>query len=80
MKRTPLIPTGGIFQRETMVEIHEADWPLMDDIKGEVVLYDEDQDVAAIWDWPSAKFVRLKPGDAVVYEDEDGFGKRYIQR
>ena len=80
MKRTPLIPTGAIFRRETMVELCEPNWPLMDDIKGEVVLYDEDQDVAAIWDWPSARFVRLKPGDAVVYEDEDGFGKRYIQR
>lgn len=80
MKRTPLIPTGAIFRRETMVELSEPNWPLMDDIKGEVVLYDEDQDVAAIWDWPSARFVRLKPGDAVVYEDEDGFGRRYIQR
>lgn len=80
MKRTPLIPTGAIFQRETMVELSEPNWPLMDDIKGKVVLYDEDQDVAAIWDWPSARFVRLKPGDAVVYTDENGFGKRYIQR
>lgn len=80
MKRTPLIPTGAIFRRETMVELSKADWPLMNDIKDQVVLYDEDQDIAAIWDWPSARFVRLKRGDAVVYADENGARRMYMQR
>lgn len=80
MKRTPLIPTGAIFQRETMVELREVDWPLMDEIKDKVVIYDDIQKVAAIWDWPSAKFVRLKRGDAVVYTNENGTERRYIQR
>lgn len=80
MKRTPLIPIGAIFQRETMVELAEPDWPLMDDVKDQVVLYDENQGIAAIWDWPSAKFVRLKSGESVVYTDENGTGRRYIQR
>lgn len=80
MKRTPLIHTGAIFQRGTMVELAEFDWPLMDDIKDKVVVYDKDQDIAAIWDWASAKFVRLKPGESVVYTDENGIGRRYMQR
>lgn len=80
MKRTPLIPIGAIFRRERMLELVEVDWPSVNDIKDKVAIYDSIQQIAAIWDWPSAKFVRLKSGESVVYKDMDGVERRYVQR